>query len=83
MFGAGPQKLIVLIAILVAVWYGFRYIGRLAAERRALERAAGTRGRMRPRGSRRVEDMVKCALCGDYVPATGVGSCDRANCPSR
>ena len=79
MFGVGLQKLIILIAIVSAVWYGFRFIGHIAAERRALQRAAE---RNRPARSG-VEDMVKCRVCGDYVPATGVTSCDRGNCPSR
>ena len=79
MFGVGFQKLIILIAILLAVWYGFRWIGKIAAERKALQREA-----MRGRPARRsVEDMVKCRLCGDYVPASGVASCAKANCPSR
>ena len=70
MFGAGFQKILILIAIVTAVWYGFRWIGRLAAERKALQRMAR---RSRP-ARRSVEDMVKCRLCGDYVPATGVAS---------
>ncbi len=76
MFGVGLQKLLLLIAVLTAVWYGFRWIGRLAAERKALQR----QGRRAGGG---VEDMVKCQLCGDYVPASGVASCVKANCPSR
>jgi hypothetical protein len=32
---------------------------------------------------RSVEDMVKCKICGDYVPASGVASCAKPNCPSR
>ena len=79
MFGVGLQKLIILIAIVSAVWYGFRFIGRVAAERRALQRTAE---RNRP-ARRSIEDMVKCRVCGDYVPATGVTSCTRANCPNR
>lgn len=79
MFGAGFQKILLLIAIVTAVWYGFRWIGRLAAERKALQRVAK---RNRP-ASRGIEDMVRCRLCGDYVPATGVTSCSRANCPNR
>ena len=76
MFGASLQKLIVLIAIVTAVWYGFRFIGRLAALQRAVERNT------RP-ARRSVEDMVKCKICGDYVPASGVASCAKPNCPSR
>jgi uncharacterized protein len=79
MFGVGFQKLILLIAIVTAIWYGFRFIGKIAAERKALQREAE---RKRP-ARRSVEDMVKCRLCGDYVPASGVASCANANCPSR
>jgi hypothetical protein len=79
MFGAGFQKILILIAVVTAVWYGFRFIGQLAAERRKLQREAERR---RPAG-RAVQDMVKCRLCGDYVPASGVASCANAHCPSR
>ncbi|HXV23807.1 MAG TPA: hypothetical protein VED46_06080 [Alphaproteobacteria bacterium] len=79
MFGVGLQKLILLIAILTAVWYGFRLIGRLAAERKTLQRQE----RHNRAASRAVEDMVKCRLCGDYVPASGAASCTKADCPSR
>jgi hypothetical protein len=79
MFGVGFQKLIVLIAIVTAIWYAFRFVGQIAAERKKLQREAE---RKRP-ARRTVEDMVKCGLCGDYVPASGVASCANANCPSR
>ena len=79
MFGVGFQKILILIAVVTAVWYGFRFIGQLAAERRKLQREAERR---RPAG-RAVQDMVKCRLCGDYVPASGVASCANAHCPSR
>jgi hypothetical protein len=79
MFGVGFQKILILIAVVTAVWYGFRFIGQLAAERRRLQREAERR---RPAG-RAVQDMVKCRLCGDYVPASGVASCANAHCPSR
>lgn len=80
MFGVGLQKLLLLIAVLTAVWYGFRLIGRLAAERKALQRQGRRAGGANAGG---VEDMVKCRLCGDYVPASGVVSCAKANCPNR
>jgi hypothetical protein len=79
MFGVGFQKILILIAVVTAVWYGFRFIGQLAAERRRLQREAERRSPAR----RTVHDMVKCRLCGDYVPASGVASCANAHCPSR
>ena len=81
MFGAfGLNKLVVLVLVIAVVWYGFRLVGRLAAERRALQRALSE---ARSSRARAVEDMVKCRLCGDYVPKSGVSACARANCPSR
>ena len=81
MFGVGFQKILILIAVITAVWYGFRVIGQIAAERKKLQREAERR---RPAtAGRKVEDMVKCRLCGDYVPASGVATCANANCPSR
>lgn len=79
MFGVGFQKILILMAVITAVWYGFRFIGQIAAERKRLQREAERR---RP-ARRTVQDMVKCRLCGDYVPASGVASCANANCPSR
>ena len=79
MSGASFEKILLLIAIVTVVWYGIRWIGRLAAERKALQRMA----KRKPPTQRSVEDMVKCRLCGDYVPATGVASCAKTDCPSR
>jgi len=83
MFGAmSLQKILIVAAIVVAVWYGFRLVGRLAAERRALQKAGRKHGR-RVRETAAVEDMVRCRLCGDYVPASGALTCDRLGCPNR
>jgi hypothetical protein len=81
MFGAfGLNKLVILVLVIAVAWYGFRLVGRLSAERKALQRALSE---ARSGRRRAVEDMVKCGLCGDYVPQSGVGACERANCPSR
>jgi len=86
------SKLILLIAIIVGVWYVFRFIGqvdkaRQRAAREAARAAAGAgarrqQARREPRGSvAPVEDTVKCRACGAYVPVRSAKSCGRGECP--
>jgi hypothetical protein len=87
------SKLILLIAIIVGVWYVFRFIGQVdkARQRAAREAAAAGAGRRQqarraprgdPRGSvAQVEDTVKCRACGAYVPVRSAKSCGRGECP--
>ena len=74
MFGFSIGKLLVLAAIIAAVWYGFKLYQRLEAKR-AAERLA-RRGSMETG-----EQMVECKACGVYNPAIGARNCGRADCP--
>ncbi len=90
MFGIPSlQKLLVLAAVIAAVWYGFKFVGRLQDAREAEQklRAGGTR---QPKARRRrakqpaapeAEDMVECPVCQAYVPARGASRCERPGCP--
>ena len=87
------SKLIVLIAIGVAVWYGFKYLTRLRDERG--EGRTPVRGGQRPAdpaartgaGKRSAnqgddaEDLVKCPVCDAYVSARHASPCGRERCP--
>jgi uncharacterized protein len=82
MFGFGFSKLVVLIAIVVAVWYGFKYVGQLDRARkqgpsRPPRRAASGGGGRTPE----VEDTVQCPVCGAYVVAKTATPCERPDCP--
>lgn len=88
MFGFSLQKLLVLAAIVGAVWYGFKFIARLQ-EARELEakrqggsaQAKGTEGGAeRPRAAE-PEAMIECPVCGTYVAARGTTACGRGDCP--
>jgi len=87
MFGFSLQKLIVLIAIVAAVWYGFKWVSRLQAARDAELKAKGTRAAKPRKPGRRspasddAEDMVQCPVCRAYVQARGASSCGRSDCP--
>ena len=74
MFVFSLPKLIVLAAIIAAVWYGFKIFARGRTV------AAGSQkktGQAKADGSL---EMKPCEVCGDYV-AAGASSCGRDDCP--
>lgn len=79
MFGLSLGKLLVLALLVVAVWYGWKYVGRVNAVREAIRRGAQPQRRPDP-SSLKAEDMTKCRTCGAYV-AGGAASCGRPDCP--
>ena len=87
MFGFSLQKIIVLVAIVAAVWYGFKFLSRLDASRKAEAKVrhakAKTKGRGKaaPPAADEPEDMVQCPVCGAYVAARASSSCGRDDCP--
>lgn len=86
MFGFSFAKLIVLVGVILLVWYGFKFVGRLqalheAAERRRAQDGRGDRAHSSARGGQ-IEELVKCGVCGSYVPAQGAAACGRADCPA-
>lgn len=95
MLGFSIQKLLVLAGVIAAVWYGFKFIGRLQQVRDAEAKAAGQRkragfadqmrdwvtGRKGGGAGGEAEDLVPCPKCGAYVAARGAKSCGRSDCP--
>ena len=89
MFGFSLQKLLVLAAIVGAVWYGFKLVSRLQEARKLeQESKAGKPRKAAGRGAggakttaATAEDMVQCPVCQTYVAARSAGSCGRADCP--
>ncbi|MRG71560.1 hypothetical protein GH722_07265 [Alphaproteobacteria bacterium HT1-32] len=82
MFGLPSlSKLLVLGLIIAAVWYGFKFLGRLDAQRKA---EGGVRKR-RPAPEAEPEPetvaMVACRQCGAYVADTGKSACEHEGCP--
>lgn len=94
MFGLPSiQKLLLLAAIVGAVWYGFKLVGRLSAQRKAEQKlrggqgersagdAAGGRTRSAARAELKAEEMEPCPACGAYVATGKARNCGRADCP--
>ncbi|MDJ0949367.1 MAG: hypothetical protein QNJ94_10635 [Alphaproteobacteria bacterium] len=72
-----PLKILVLVAIIAVVWYGFRRFGSGSgrikgkdAQKSAAERRA-----------EQIEDMVKCPYCDTFIPAGQGETCGRPECP--
>ena len=94
MFGFGIQKLLVLALLIGAVWYGFKFFGRLDESRRRVENVAkaaaakaaagvskAAAGASKEASEPAAQDMERCETCGDFVAAAGAGSCGREGCP--
>jgi len=81
MLGFSFGKLLLLLLLVAAVWFGFRHVSRVEAVRRALREELQRRQRPQKAQPIEAEDLVKCAPCGAYVAARGATNCGRADCP--
>ncbi len=91
MLGFSIQKLLFTVAVIVAVWYGFKWVSRMKEvrdqERNKLRRQAqdgkggghAGGGSGAPAGD--AEEMVECPACGAFVAARGGKTCGRDDCP--
>jgi hypothetical protein len=80
MFGLPSfPKLTLLILVLAAVWFAFRWIGK--QDRARKEEAGGRAPRGRGRNSAEAVDMVQCKVCDAFVPRANPTACERAGCP--
>jgi len=70
------MKILVLAAIVTAVWYGFKMMTRINEDRKDR-----VEDRKKSSGSPATEDMIACPECGTFVPANSAAKCERANCP--
>ncbi len=70
-----------------AVWYGFKFFGRLEGARGKVEKAARAAadrvagGRAEPAAQDNAQDMERCETCGDFVAQGSASSCGREACP--
>ena len=78
MFGISFWKVVVLVAVIAVVWFGYRWLQRWQAETeaRARKAASGVRGGR----AIQAETMTACNACGAYVVA-GARSCGKRGCP--
>jgi hypothetical protein len=77
MIGFSLTKTIVLVAIVAAVWYGFKFVGRLE-KRRKKELAMSQK--FEPVDINDVGEMIKCPKCDAFVAENGAMNCGRPKC---
>jgi len=85
MFGFSLSKLLVLGLMALGAWYLFRM---LAGPTSPPSNPSRPNAQARERGGSRApsrtveaEDMVRCSVCGTYVPSKGAKACDNPACP--
>jgi hypothetical protein len=71
-------KLLVFALVILAVWYGFKWISRASRLRAGEARPVGRRSAA---GAARAEEMEKCRVCGVYVAPASATACGRPDCP--
>ncbi len=73
-------KILVIAAILAAVWFGFRLIGRLDRERKqALKEAGEAKATKGAETRKSVRDLTECGSCHAFVaPAAVCSECGAA-----
>ncbi len=86
MFGFSLTKILFTLAVIIIVWQGYKWLGRVQTRRDAIARetarGSGRGGRAAAAAApAEVEDMVECAVCEAFVPARGAVSCGREACP--
>ena len=75
-------KLVMLVALVAAVWFGFRYAERLGAVRQAaLRRGGGGAGKASGGAPAEAENMIECPVCGVYAAPDQAANCGRGDCP--
>ncbi len=76
------MKFLLFLLIILAVWYGMRWLQQAEVSRRLNEQRADDRraGRKTKRTARAV-DTIACPRCGSYVPANNATACNRGDCP--
>jgi hypothetical protein len=79
MFGFSFLKLLLLVAVIAFVWFGWRWYQRWELEQRRAEETRRAGGTAPPRLA--AEDMVACRVCGTYVAPKSARACARAECP--
>ena len=73
------NKLLLTAAIILVIWYGFKWVGRLDRARK--KKALKGNGAMPDSPTAQAETLVKCPVCGTYVSPGGPEPCGREDCP--
>lgn len=75
-------KFLLTVAMVAAIWFGFKYLARLQ-EIKAKREAKAVRGNSSPAKADKadVQDLVQCRACGTWQPGGSARHCGRKDCP--
>jgi hypothetical protein len=78
-------KFLLTVAVVLLIWFGFKYLSRLAELKHGGKGAVPRQPRVDapPRRDEAdgVQDMVRCPSCSTWQPARATRPCGRADCP--
>lgn len=74
MFG----KFLLTVAVIAIVWFGFRYLARVAEVKRRAAPDPATGPAVQPPDA---EMMVECRVCSTWQVASSAKTCGRPGCP--
>jgi uncharacterized protein len=85
MFGLSLGKILILVAVVAAVWFGYRFLKRMQRVKReesdADERRQMPHGAAGGHAATEAEEMSACPVCGTYLAPRSARSCGRKDCP--
>ncbi|MDV7339194.1 hypothetical protein RYZ26_06295 [Terasakiella sp. A23] len=87
MLGFSPTKLLFTAAIIIVVWYGFKWFNRMQENQKKNASSQTPRGPSKaeqaaPKAQEAdYEELVACAKCGDYVISDKRSGCGKEGCP--
>ncbi|MDO8606363.1 MAG: hypothetical protein Q7R40_07510 [Phaeospirillum sp.] len=76
MFG----KTLLTVVVIAIVWFGFKYLVRVAEVKRRGE-SPGPASRPDRAAGIKAETMVECRICGTWQADSTTRACGRADCP--
>ena len=74
-------KILVLILIIGAVWYGFKFIARRNQNVGSKHPQGHIGSGKREASDKATQEMESCAVCGTFVPNASAKACGRDACP--
>jgi len=75
------MKILVLILMVAAVWYGFKIFGRKNQSGGKQQRSGDDAAGKQEESNSPAQDMESCSVCGTFVPNSAAKSCGREACP--
>ncbi len=91
-FGFSLTKLIFTVLVVIVIWKGFKFFGRLQdvkirtrkdenLKRRSAVQAGNKAGKGPDKNPDKTADMTECPVCATFVVASGAEACGREDCP--